>query len=288
MDANSIPVGELSVGFSEYALPSTDRLTGERLELHYESGERAALAFLGGEVLKWETADRHGQEEWTCSYRAIMPRRGIYLVDFIVPRGSGESISVVLDAPRKCATVVTGVMPTPEEVRVPLIVRAEKRMPLTPVRAIFEHAAIDGPFSDHTPRHQVTRDLVGERIQWIYSSKDAYEHIYLEENTYCWHCIAGNEKGLADTDRCFFFKIGEKLYLFVWIEKIIPTVGVVIEDLEIMRSYGKIFGLAGYDMNGPATNFPVGSYGTQLNRTEYDLSRLSGAIQREGMKEVTP
>jgi hypothetical protein len=75
-------------------------------------------------------------------------------------------------------------------------------MPLTSVKAVFEHAAIDGPFPDATSRHERTGNLVGERIEWVYSSKDAYEHIYLNENTYCWHCIAGNEKGLADTDRC--------------------------------------------------------------------------------------
>jgi hypothetical protein len=96
----------------------------------------------------------------------------------------------------------------------------------------------------------------------------------LNENTYTWQCISGNEKGLADTDRCFFYKLGEKFYLFVWIEKIVPTVGVVLEDLEVMRSYGKIFGHEGYDMNGRITNFAVGSYGKLLNKTEYDFSRL--------------
>ena len=96
----------------------------------------------------------------------------------------------------------------------------------------------------------------------------------MNEQTYTWHCIAGNERGLADTDRCFFYELGKQLYLFVWIEKIIPTVGVVIEDLEAMRSYGKIFGRGGYDMNGRITNFPVGSYGKRLNKTQYDLSRI--------------
>jgi hypothetical protein len=142
------------------------------------------------------------------------------------------------------------------------------------VQAIFEHASVDRTFTKGTARHQKTTDLIGERFQWVYSSKDAYEHIYLNENTYTWQCISGNEKGLADTDRCFFYKLGEKFYLFVWIEKIVPTVGVVLEDLEVMRSYGKIFGHEGYDMNGRITNFAVGSYGTFLNKTEYDFSRL--------------
>src|SRR4030067_318111 len=101
-------------------------------------------------------------------------------------------------------------------------------MPITSVQAIFEQAAVDAPFSEVTPGHEKTMDNDAERVQWVYSSKDAYEHIYLNENTYSWHCISGNEKGLADTDRCFYYKVSDKFYLFVWIEKTIPTVGVVL------------------------------------------------------------
>ncbi|MCS6036118.1 hypothetical protein LNQ52_01035 [Klebsiella pneumoniae subsp. pneumoniae] len=33
------------------------------------------------------------------------------------------------------------------------------------------------------------------------------------------------EKGLADVDRCHYVQVAEDLYLFVWREKIIPTLG---------------------------------------------------------------
>jgi hypothetical protein len=270
-----ISVGELSLGFSENILPVTDRLVGREVELFYESGKKGRITFIDREALKWETEEEGRKEAFIAAYTAIMPRSDIYFVDFIVSYGDSRSVSVILDMPRKCATLITGIMPTSEEVKIPLIVRAEKRMPLTSVQALFEHAAIDVPFTATTPRHEKTMDLVGERVQWVYSSKDAYEHIYLNENTYTWQCISGNEKGLADTDRCFFYKLGEKFYLFVWIEKIVPTVGVVLEDLDVMRSYGKIFGHEAYDMDGRITNFSVGSYGTLLNKTEYDFSRLS-------------
>jgi len=273
-DLKYITVGELSVGFSGNILKPTGDLAGRPIMLHYEFGKKARITCSDTERLKWETEDQGRKEEAICSYKAIMPRKNIYFVDFIVSYGDSKSLSVILDLERSIATVVTGILPTAEEAKVPLLVRAEKNMPLTSVQAIFEHTAINGPFTATTPRHEKTTDLVGERFQWIYSSKDAYEHIYLNEQTYTWHCIAGNEKGLADTDRCFFYKLAEKLYLFVWIEKIIPTLGVVLEDLEAMRSCGKIFGHEGYDMNGRITNFQVGSYGKRLNRTEYDLSRL--------------
>ena len=267
-----ISVRELSVGFSENMLPAIDSLAGTEVRLCYESGERAIITFTDSETLSWETEAGGRGRSSICSYQAIAPRPDFYFVDFIVP--DGRSVSVILDMSQKCATVVTGILPTVEEAMIPLLIRAEKSLPLTSVKAIFEHAALDGPFTSQTPRHERTTDLVGERIQWVYSSKDAYEHIYLNEKTYTWQCIAGNEKGLADTDRCFFYRLDEALYLFVWIEKIIPTVGVVIEDFTVMRSYGKIFGHEGYDMNGPITNFAVGSYGILLNKTKHDFSRL--------------
>jgi hypothetical protein len=270
-----ISVGELSVGFSEHVITPSDALVGRQINLCYESKKNAQLTFLDGEALKWETEEQGRKEKFICSYTTLMPREDVYFVDFIASFGHSRSVSIILDMGKAIATIVTGIMPTAEEVLIPLIVRAEKGMPLTSVRAIFEHAALNAPFTATTLRHQKTTDLVGERIEWVYSSKDAYEHIYLSENTYTWHCISGNEKDLADTDRCFFYKLGEKFYLFVWIEKIVPTVGVVLEDLEAMRSYGKIFGHEGYDVNGRITNFSVGSYGTLLNKTTYDLSRLS-------------
>ncbi len=269
-----ISVGGLSVGFSENRLMPTDRLAGKEISLHFEQGKKATLLFADIETLKWETEEQGRREKFICGYSAIMPREDIYFVDFIVSYGESRSVSIILDMERQVATAVTGILPTKEEVAIPLIVRAEKAMPLTSVKAIFEHAAVDTLFTKATLRHEKTMDLVGQRMQWIYSSKDAYEHIYLNENTYTWHCLSGNEKGLADTDRCFFYKLGERFYLFVWIEKIIPTMGVVLEDLAAGRSYGKIFGHEGYAVDGRITNFAVGSYGTFLNKTDYDFSRL--------------
>ncbi|WP_442950766.1 MoaF C-terminal domain-containing protein [Oribacterium sp. KHPX15] len=51
----------------------------------------------------------------------------------------------------------------------------------------------------------------------------------------------------------------------VWLEKVVPTIGTVIEDLspEVMRSFGKIAGYESYD-HGKVTNFQVGSYATEV------------------------
>ena len=67
-------------------------------------------------------------------------------------------------------------------------------------------------------------------MEYTYSPTERYEHIYLNEDFYTWQCLMGSEKGLADTDRCHYLKLGEQLYLFVWREKIVPTLGAVVAD----------------------------------------------------------
>ncbi|MBX4313659.1 hypothetical protein K4G94_22820, partial [Mycobacterium tuberculosis] len=82
--------------------------------------------------------------------------------------------------------------------------------------------------------------------------------IYLNDNFYAWQCLDGVEKGLADVDRCHYVQVAEDLYLFVWREKIIPTLGVILIDLQQMRTDGKIMGYPGSDF-GALSNFPVGA-----------------------------
>lgn len=100
------------------------------------------------------------------------------------------------------------------------------------------------------------------RIPWV------YEHIYLNPMFYTWHCIEGVEKALADTDRCHHIKIDTNLYLFVWREKIVPTLGVVMIDLDKAKTTGKIVGYEG-DGVGALSNFPVGAHLKVLNQTAY-------------------
>ena len=92
-------------------------------------------------------------------------------------------------------------------------------------------------------------------MEYTYSPTERYEHIYLNEEFYTWHCLLGSEKGLADTDRCHYLKLGDDLYLFVWREKIVPTLGAVVVDFQAMRTMGKIFGHA---QGGGADGGPAG------------------------------
>lgn len=113
-----------------------------------------------------------------------------------------------------------------------------------------------------------TTALVGMRNQYTYSPTERYEHIYLNDNFYAWQCLDGVEKGLADVDRCHYVQVAEDLYLFVWREKIIPTLGVILIDLQQMRTDGKIMGYQGSDF-GALSNFPVGASAKILNVTRH-------------------
>ena len=95
-----------------------------------------------------------------------------------------------------------------------------------------------------------TTELIGRRVEYTYSPTERYEHIYLNEDFYTWQCLLGSEKGLADTDRCHYLKLGDELYLFVWREKIVPTLGAVVADFSAMRTMGKIFGHAAGPRSG--------------------------------------
>jgi hypothetical protein len=141
------------------------------------------------------------------------------------------------------------------------------------VVAEFAAAAVDAPFTAATPRHAATDDLVGRRVEYTYSATERYEHVYLNEDFYTWHCLLGAEKGLADTDRCHYFKLRDDLYFFVWREKIVPTLGAVIVDFQAMRTMGKIFGHAASGVEqaptGGVADFPVGAHARLLNITSH-------------------
>ncbi|SDI98668.1 MoaF C-terminal domain-containing protein [Alteribacillus bidgolensis] len=158
----------------------------------------------------------------------------VFLIDFIVSYGDTKSISIVLDLHQNIATVITSKLPVKEGTSIPMLQRAEQGMPLSSVHASFEHVSIDNPISDVTPQQKKTKELIGKRVQFVYSRKDVY------------------------------YKLDNNLYLFVWLEKVIPTTGIVVEDFDAMRSYGKTYGYYGYT-TGRVSNFPIGSYVKILN-----------------------
>ncbi len=124
--------------------------------------------------------------------------------------------------------------------------------------ADFRTGDIGGAQAGNRPPISSTDELIGTHNRYVYSENEIYDHIYLNTHCYAWHCISGAEVGLADVDRCQTFKIDEGLYLFSWQEKIIPTLGLLLIDLDQGRTDGKIIGYRDADF-ASVVNFPVGA-----------------------------
>jgi hypothetical protein len=266
-----IQVGALAEGFApdSHILPPVDDLAGRTLRLEFPDGPVETLTFASAGVVRTV----NGQFE--CRVTSV--RDGIYFVDYI---GGGDgsrpaATSYVLDVKQGLCTSVAGTLPNESEARTDAFTRVERGMELTGVQARFRHGRIvsqgvrtGADAGTQAALHHPTRELIGMRNLYTYSATEQYEHVYLNENFYAWQCLSGVEAGLADVDRCHYIAIAKDLYLFVWREKIIPTLGVVMIDLEREKTDGKIFGYQGNQFD-TLSNFPVGALAQVLNVTRY-------------------
>jgi hypothetical protein len=254
-----ISVGELGKAFHADAnvLPRTSGLAGMIMTLDLDNQRRFECRFASDTELTWrEGTDAAGESIETYTATQIRPR--VYFVDFVRHRERASTLSMVLDLSRGICTVVLGELPTRIEARQPWFERIAHGVELTSVVATIHHGSIDVPFSSATPRHLPTEQLIGKRIEYVYSATERYEHVYLNPRFYTWHCLSGSERGLADTDRCDTLEIAPQMYLFIWREKIVPTLGIVVVDLEQLRTTGKILGYRDFEF-ATITNFQVGA-----------------------------
>lgn len=244
MSESFIPVGTLGEGFTPGAnvLEETTDLTGQTLTLRLYT---PITLRIGDGVASWG-------EHTDVPVRITSIRPGVYLVDGIADE---VSTTFVLDVDAAAVTVVEGRLPDAATREESAFTRVRRGDDPTGVTARIAHGGIHGPAA---APHAPTTELVGLRTRYTYSPTEVYEHIYLNPDLYTWHCLSGVEKGLADTDRCHHIAIRERLTLFVWREKIVPTLGVVLIDLDAMRTDGKIFGNDGFDA-GSVVAFPVGA-----------------------------
>lgn len=266
-----IQVGELADGFAPDSniLSTVGDFAGQSLRLHFADGTVIDHAFETASDLKWTVIEGAAAgQSGVDTYRATSVRDGIYFIDFIKQSERATSVSLVVDVKRELFTAVIGTLPTETETRLDAFSRVEQGLELTAVKAVIAHGTLNRPVTPADPLHQSTSELIGMRNLYTYSLTERYEHIYLNENFYAWQCLDGVEKGLADVDRCHYFKIDTNLYLFVWREKIVPTLGVIMIDLDRLKTDGKIFGYQGNNFAG-LSNFPVGAKAQVLNTTRH-------------------
>ncbi|MDH6148186.1 MULTISPECIES: MoaF C-terminal domain-containing protein [Paraburkholderia] len=260
-----IQVGALAEGFApnSHSLAPRADLEGRTLALGFDDGTYETLIF--------DADGRVRSRSGAHACRVTSLRDGIFLIDYVGGGDGGcpSTTSVVADLRLGLCTVVTGRLPDEDQTRVAAFTRVERGLPLTGVDVRIRHGRIEVKGANRdAPLHRPTVELVGMRNLYTYSKTERYEHIYLNADFYAWHCLSGAESGLADVDRCHTVGIADKLYLFVWCEKIIPTLGVLLIDLEQMKTDGKVFGYESGHFDS-LSNFPVGAFAQVLNVTTH-------------------
>lgn len=258
-EAVFIQVGALADGFAPHGnvLPVATLPSGESLTFYLPDGIRHQLQIADAHNLIWNGRPVAG--------RITALRPDVLFIDFLDPDRQHASISAVCNLTQHNATLVYGALPTEQAARLDAFSRVEQGLPLTAVEVSFHFARLN---REPGPLPAFTGALVGMRNQYTYSPTERYEHIYLNDNFYAWQCLDGVEKGLADVDRCHYVQVADDLTLFVWREKIIPTLGVILIDLQQMRTDGKILGYQGSDFSA-LSNFPVGASAEILNVTTH-------------------
>ena len=253
-----LPIGGLEPGFGEYKPEPTAELAGKELTFYFDR-DNLVVKYMFHDVssLTWEVfqGPRKGAADRE-SYEAILVDPGIYFIDLIKRSDPEQSVNISLDLNTMRATVLVGTL-------------VQEGKNAHRVKQEFLRAVINPPSPGKPVAfHERTTDLIGKRVMYTYSSQHRYEHIYLNDHRYTWHCLAGPEKGLADTEHIDYFKIADDIYLISWWEKVVPCQGVVMTNYKAMRSYGKLFGLD--TETGRIINFTMASYAKILNVTKYE------------------
>ncbi|WP_326949393.1 molybdenum cofactor biosynthesis F family protein [Amycolatopsis sp. NBC_01307] len=227
-----LPLDGLAPGFDANKAPLTGDIDGRAFVLRDDAG---------GPGFTWD-----GTEAET-----FLVDDGLYYVQ-PHPGAAREAVSLILDVRDGRALVVTtriGDAGTPR------------------VTQEFRPATIDGAEVRGAAMAPSTA-LIGRRVVWVYSEDHAYEHVYLSPHWYTWQCLAGPERGLADTDENSVYQIRPGIHVFAWREKVISCASVTIADhrnARALRSHGVLFGL---DHTGEDTTcFTFGAHGRLLSTT---------------------
>ncbi|MCH2186886.1 molybdenum cofactor biosynthesis F family protein, partial [Myxococcota bacterium] len=218
-----------------------------------------------GTTVRWEQDDQVEIE----TYDAVEGAPSLFIAGVCHRRDTRLSSTLVLDLAQAQATRVAGRLPSVAEADQSLLARVHAGKGLSPVHAEFEQWEIlspQGANSKAGPVHERTDELIGKRVLYTYGDGGIYEHIYLNDRMFTWHCRKGPEAGLADTETCDFFRIRPDVYLFSWREKVIPTLGIVLVNTGPMHSNGFLMGID--TESGAVSHFPVGARGQLLNITE--------------------
>lgn len=257
------PVSTMLDGFGDQTLPASPALASTKIALEAADGTTIEYNFRTESQLTWT----EGAASGTADYKAIEARPEIFIIDFVRgqgPRGAlggdggaqgggqdtnAENVTIILDRSTDAVTTAVSRFVTVDgEVR---------------GTTDFTHSNAGG----QPTVHQRSSELVGKRIFYRYSDVESYEHIYLNQGTFTWHCVRGGEAGLADTDRCMTWAVTDDLYIFFWTEQVMTVEAVLLIDLREQRSIGRMFGWD--NPSAQPVSLPFNSRLSVLNSTAY-------------------
>lgn len=249
-----LPLDGLAPGFDENKAELTSDLVGYSFRSIRSDGREVEHEF-SETTLSLSVAGSDGRAR-NVSYEAFTVAEGLYYVQFYDTDKPDDAVSFFLDQTNGVGLVVNTII--------------GKASPgVTAVTQKFTTFTVDGhanPGAVPAP----TGELIGRRVYWRYSRAHAYEHVYLSPQWYTWHCLAGPERGLADTDEHTTYELRPGIFVFCWREKVIPCASVTVadhRDFENLRSHGVLFGL---DESGEnRVHFTFGAVGKVLSISQY-------------------
>ncbi|MEV7661142.1 MoaF C-terminal domain-containing protein [Paenarthrobacter sp. NPDC089316] len=248
--ANWLPLDGLAPGFDANKAPAVQDLAGQQFAVRSEGGPMT-FSFDDEEV-QWAAAGHAG----TAPYEAFAVAEDLYYAQWHSPVEPDQAVSLILDLANGRALYIGATLgrATPSSVA---------------VQHDFRAGTLDGFNATGTEIAEST-GLIGRRVEWVYSESHAYEHIYLSPTWYTWQCLAGPERGLADTDSNTVFQVRPGIFVFTWREKVIPCGSVTIadhRDPHAIRSHGSLFG---WDEAGTTpVHFTFGAHGRLISITQH-------------------
>jgi MoaF C-terminal domain/MoaF N-terminal domain len=242
---------DFATGIATNRLPSSSALLGYKCALTFKDGRTLALDFVGAGTLAWSESLEIGTE--LCDVINVAPET--YFIDF-----------AFLERPKEAETIILNVS-TGRVLSIRSVVREVGDYPGEPrVAQIFRVGVINGIDTTGSFDPQETRDLIGLRAHYTYSSNHVYEHTYLSSQRYAWQCLVGVQKGHGDVDLATTYKFAEDQYIFTFREFIIPVASTFFYNFEDLRSTGKFLGVTGA---GVVENNPAGAHIRKVSMSYY-------------------
>lgn len=250
--------GETDYKYEDYAadmayhrIPTTSGLVGKEMKLTLDNGESFTLKFTGTNEVQWSD----GTDSATDWCEVIEVADSVYYID-----------QTFAAKPRTCRTFFVNTQ-TRQVLSVFTLMREgeighEPRAVQDFVPGVLGDPSV--PPTGFKPRP--TRDLIGLRALYTYNPNQAFEHVYLNEKRYCWHCIVGPLKGESDVELHITYKFDINQYIFSWREFGLPVCTVFFHNWDQMKETGKFFAIG---EDGKIANTPAGAIIRKMSVTFY-------------------